>query len=625
VPTKGVDRRQFLQATGAAAVLLAVGEIGSAQQMPLETSDTAGVSGLALYPQTNLYRQVISLDGFWDFKIDATDEGRAKEWFRGLQETTPLAVPGSWQDQLEELRDYCGTAWYQTTFDLPAGFTSNRRVRMRFGSVNYLAEVWLNGTPLGKHEGGHLPFEFDLSGHVKPEHNVLVVRVDAALAPDRVPPGNIPSNPLDTFSNEQFPNTSFDFFPFAGIHRPVMLYSTPVQAIADIGVRTTIQGTEGRVRVVVDTTSGATGVARFTLEGHGSNVSAEAPIANNRAEVELVVPNAAFWGPGQPNLYRLHTELKRAGAVTDRYSMKVGIRTVEVSGERLLINGKPVYLKGFGRHEDFPVAGRGYVAPVIVKDYSLMRWVGANSFRTSHYPYSEQMMDVADELGILVIDETPAVGLFFAEAGLQRRLELCQQYTRELIARDKNHPCVIMWSVANEPHSKRPAAKEFFHNLYKLAKSMDDTRPVTLANLAGVWEEAFEFLDVICLNRYNGWYAQPGQLNKGLAELSAELDKIHAATKKPIIMTEFGADALTGHHAQPPEMFSEEYQAEMITLYHNLFKTKPFMVGEHVWNLCDFKTAQAVHRPGALNHKGVFTRDRRPKLAATKLRELWRE
>lgn len=622
---KGVDRRQFLQATGAAALLVAAGDIGMAQDTPVETNNTAGPAGLALYPQNNPYRQVISLDGFWDFRTDPDDVGREKDWPRGLQGVIPIAVPASWNDQFEDLRDYCGVAWYQTHFDLPGDFATNRRLRLRFGSVNYLAEVWLNGSPLGKHEGGHLPFEFDVNGKVRPENNVLVVRVDCALAPDRVPPGQIPPDPRDTFSNEQFPATSFDFFPFAGIHRPVMLYSTPVQAIADLSVRTTIQGSEGRVRVHLDTAPGTAGIARFTLTGHGAEVKAETPIASGQAEVELIVPKAAFWGPGEPNLYRLNAELVRSGAIADRYSLNVGIRTVEVRNSSLLINGKPVYLKGFGRHEDFPVAGRGYMAPLIVKDYSIMRWMGANSFRTSHYPYSEQMMDIADQLGILVIDEIPAVGLFFDEAGLERRLNLCQQYIREMIARDRNHPCVIMWSVANEPHSTRAPAKEFFHTLYRSAKSLDDSRPVTLVNLAGVWEEAFEYMDVLCINRYNGWYAQPGRLDEGLAVLSAELDKIYAAFKKPIIVAEFGADAISGHHAQPPEMFSEEYQAEFITLYHNLFKTKPYIVGEHVWNLCDFKTAQAVHRTGALNHKGVFTRDRRPKLAAHKLRELWRD
>ena len=620
----GVDRRQFLQAAGAAGILMAAGEMVAAQNAPLETRDTAGTSGLALYPQVNPYRQVISLDGFWDFRTDPEGVGVAKEWFRGLQVTAPIAVPASWNDQFEDLRDYIGDAWYQTWFEVPDSFAKERRVLLRFGSVNYIAEVWLNGAPLGKHEGGHLPFEFDLSGKLQQERNVLVVRVDAALAPDRVPPGNIPPNRGDTFSNQQYPDTSFDFFPFAGIHRPVLVYSTPVQAIADIGVHTAIEGSDGLVRVELTSTRGTSGTVRFTLQGHGSNLKVEAPLAGDRASAEIRVPNAALWEPGNPNLYILKAETVSAGAVVDRYSLKVGIRTIAIEGDRLLMNGKPVYLKGFGRHEDFPVAGRGYVAPVIIKDYSLMRWVSANSFRTSHYPYSEQMMDMADELGFLVIDEVPAVGLFFAESGLERRLNLCRQYVQELIARDRNHPSVIMWSVANEPHSGRPAAKEFFRTLYRTAKTLDRSRPVTLANVAGVWEEAFEFLDVVCVNRYNGWYAQPGRLDEAIPLLSAELDKIHAAFKKPVIVTEFGADALTGHHAQPSEMFSEEYQAEMITLYHNLFKTRPYIVGEHVWNLCDFKTSQAVHRPGALNHKGVFTRDRRPKMAAHKLRELWR-
>jgi beta-glucuronidase len=613
-----MNRRQLMQAAG----LAGLAQQAAAPQSTAPETSTAGVVGLALYPQTNASRQVIALDGFWDFLPDPKEEGRKSGWSNGLSSARPIAVPGSWNDQFEDLRDYCGTAWYQTRFEPPAGFAAERRVWLRFGSVNYLAEVWLNGESLGRHEGGHLPFQFEISGRLRPE-NLLVVRVDGQLAPDRVPPGNVPSNPLDTFSNDQYPATTYDFFPFAGIHRPVLLYTTPVESIADLTVRTAIDGREGRVRVRVEANTRAAASARLRLQGHGPDLQVEVPVSGQSAEAELRVPDAVFWEPGQPNLYRLTAELLRSGQVLDRYSLNVGIRTVEVRGEALLVNGKPVFLKGFGRHEDFPVTGRGLVPPVVIKDYSLMRWIGANSFRTSHYPYSEQMMDMADRLGFMVIDETPAVGLFFVEAGLERRLNLCRQFTREMIARDKNHPCVIMWSLANEPHSTRPPAKSFFRTLYDLAKSLDDTRPVTLVNLAGVWEEAFEFLDVVCINRYYGWYSEAGRLSDGLAKLSAELDKLHSAFPKPLLMAEFGADAVSGHHAQPPEMFSEEYQAEMIGRYHDLFRTRPYIIGEHVWNLCDFKTGQGTHRVGALNLKGVFTRDRRPKLAAHTLRRLW--
>ena len=341
------------------------------------------------------------------------------------------------------------------------------------------------------------------------------------------------------------------------------------------------------------------------------------------ADVVLNVPDAAVWSPESPNLYDLTVELAQGGETFDRYNLPIGIRTIRVEGDALLLNGQPIYLKGFGRHEDFPVTGRGLVPAVIVKDYALMKWVGANSFRTTHYPYSDQMMDLADRLGFLVIDEIPAVGLFFAEEGLERRLSVCRQYVQELVARDKNHPSVIAWSVANEPHSRLPAAKPFFRNLYDLAKSLDATRLVTLVSQVGVGEESFEFCDILCLNRYYGWYTQSGQLDAGCLELEKELDAMYAKFKKPLILTEFGADTIPGYHAQPPEMFTEEYQAELLTRYIKLLRSKSFVAGEHVWNLCDFKTGQAVHRMGGMNLKGVFTRDRRPKLAAHRLRELW--
>jgi beta-glucuronidase len=316
-------------------------------------------------------------------------------------------------------------------------------------------------------------------------------------------------------------------------------------------------------------------------------------------------------------------EILRAGTVTDSYNLPVGIRTVAVEGDQLLLNGRPIRLTGFGRHEDFPVVGRGYLPPLIVKDYALMRWIGANSFRTSHYPYSEEMLCLADRLGFLVIAETPAVGLYFRGDGLDRRLALCRQYVRELVERDRNHPSVILWSVANEPHSESPDAAPFLRRLIADARELDPTRPVTLASFLGEAEEAFDSCDVLGLNRYYGWYNLSGNLREAADALSDDLEAVHRKFGKPILMTEFGADAIAGMHAQPPEMFSEEYQVELIVRYIEVLRRKPFVIGEHVWNLCDFKTAQGVGRAGGLNHKGVFTRDRRPKMAAHRLRELW--
>jgi len=578
-----------------------------------------------LFPQTNPFRQAVDLSGFWDFRIDPDDQGAQAGWSGGF-DGDPIAVPASWNDQFAELRDYLGPAWYQTRFDRPWGW-EDKRVMLRFGSVNYLAEVWLNGARLGMHEGGHLPFEFDVTDHLLAENNRLTVRVDGELAPDRVPPGNVPLDLLDTFGRAHLPDTTFDFFPFCGIHRPVRLYATSPDALIDLTVTTAIDGSSGRVRVEAVRLPGVADkpvIARFTLDGHGAHLTAGQPMAGETAVAELTVSHAALWGPDAPNLYDLTVELVRGGEVFDRYALPVGIRTVEVAGDRLLLNGEPVALRGFGRHEDFPVTGRGQVPAVQVKDYALMQWIGANSFRTSHYPYAEETLMLADRLGFLVIDETPAVGVFFQEEGLKRRLELCQQYTRELIARDKNHPSVILWSLANEPHSKRPAAVPFFRALVDLARSLDESRPITIVSMLDVREASFDFCDVVCLNLYRGWYQEPGRLKAGFERLAEILDAVHRRFGKPILLTEFGADAIPGHHALPPEMFSEEYQAEMLAGYIELMDALPYVAGQHVWNLCDFKTAQAEHRANSMNYKGVFTRDRRPKLAAQRLRAIWK-
>jgi len=577
-----------------------------------------------LPPQSNRYRQACNLSGFWDFRFDPDDAGLQNGWQGGFPGARPAAVPASWNDQFEDGRDFLGPAWYRTDFDLPWGF-AGKRLFLRFDSVNYLAETWLNGQPLGLHEGGHLPFVFDITQFVRPERNQLVLRVDGRLAFDHVPPGYVSGGPEDFFPSHagNFPQAQFDFFPYCGIQRPVWLVATPQEGLQDVSVQTELTGSRARVRVHIERTGDAKAQARYHLEGFGTHVTLESAFPREATELVIDVPEAALWSPETPHLYDLSVELVHAGMVTDSHQLKTGLRTIAVEGDRLLLNGRPVHLQGFGRHEDFPVVGRGYLPALIVKDYALMRWTGANSFRTSHYPYSEQMLDLADQLGFLVIDETPAVGLYFREDGLEKRLALCRQYVQELVRRDRNHPCVIMWSLANEPHSASALARPFFEQLYQDAKRLDPTRPVTLASFLGAEEAAFEFCDVVCLNRYLGWYSQSGNLDEVMPLLSAELDALHKQFGKPLILTEFGADALPGQHAQPPEMFSEEYQADLLQRYIQLLRKKPYVVGEHVWNMCDFKTCQGIVRPGAMNYKGVFTRDRRPKLAAHRLRALW--
>jgi beta-glucuronidase len=236
-----------------------------------------------------------------------------------------------------------------------------------------------------------------------------------------------------------------------------------------------------------------------------------------------------------------------------------------------------------------------------------------------------------------VINEIPAVGLNFEDppAATAARLEQCKRQIRELVARDKNHPSTIMWSIANEPMggpllgtaAPNPRAVEaglkFFREMYAETRRLDPSRPVTLAGVQGGPNEWLGLVDVVGINRYYGWYVAGGRFDDATKMLAGELDALHKLLGKPIVMMEFGTDTLPGVHNQPPEMWTEEYQVEFIRRYLDVAAQRPFMAGMQVWNFADFKTGQGTSRAGGMNLKGVFTRDRRPKMAAHFLRSRW--
>jgi beta-glucuronidase len=459
--------------------------------------------------------------------------------------------------------------------------------------------------------------------------------VENKLRVDRVPAS---PDPTLHRTHEDFPQTCYDFFPYSGLHRQVWLIALPDTHIRDVTVVTRRPGSETEVDVVVTTNDDWSGRALLELSGGTEPIRAALDIQSGRGRLTLSVADARLWSPSDPFLHRLTIRLQSAAATFDEYTLKVGLRTIEVRGERLLLNGAPIHLRGFGKHEDFVLHGRGLDLAVLVRDFELLKWIGANSFRTSHYPYSEETMMLADEYGFLVIDETPGVSLTFSdpeEVIEARKVQLAADL-RDLIGRDKNHACVILWSIANEPltkpfHTTEPAAPDavqrgvrFFTDMFAEAHALDGTRPVALVSLQDGPVEWVSLGDVICTNSYNGWYAVSGRLHDAAATLDREIEALHARCgAKPVIVTEFGADSMPGMHASPAVMWTEDYQSALISMYLDVLARHPYVVGTHPWAFADFRTSQSIMRVGSLNLKGVFTRDRRPKLAARTLRELW--
>jgi beta-glucuronidase len=585
-----------------------------------------------LKPVDNAVRETRKLDGLWQFIIAPTGLGQAQKWYQqALSDAREVPVPSSFNDLFPELavRDHVGDAWYQTTLRAPNGW-SGQRIVLRFDSATHRATVWLDERELVSHEGGYTPFEVDVSDWVKPgQAHRLTVCVNNELHWHTIPPGRV----VNTADGRKSQQVFHDFFNYAGLHRSVWLYATPHAHIADISVQTSYSAPAGTVDY------------RLELQGEGSvrvvlrDANGEVVANAEGPQGQLKVDQAHAWGPGQGYLYSLEVEFG-----SDRYSLPVGIRSVEVREGQFLINGQPFYFTGFGMHEDTAIRGKAHDPATMVHDFALLGWIGANSFRTSHYPYAEEVLEYADRHGIVVIDETAAVGMnmeiarklagskdlpdeLYSEQAISKATQATHlQAIRELIARDKNHPCVVMWSIGNEPDLRPAGSREYFAPLVEATKALDPTRPVTLVNVMMVGPEedtVADLLDVLCLNRYWGWYAEGGDLQS--AELALEQDLRSWVDKypgKPIVITEYGADTMPGLHSILPSMWSEEYQRDLLTMHGRVFDRLPAVVGEQVWNFADFATSQGIMRVGG-NRKGVFTRDRQPKAAAHVLRQRW--
>ncbi len=589
-----------------------------------------------LYPLMTTSRELIDLNGIWNFTFgQGTDfeEGWSE---RPLQETILMPVPASFNDLYEEaaLRDHVGWVWYEREIIVPDHFLTQRIV-LRFGSVTHEARVYLNGQLVVEHTGGFTPFEAEINAFVKSGKNRLTVAVNTIVDYTTLPVGNYQEEDVVGMGKVVTDTPNFDFFNYAGIQRPVKLYTTPNTYIRDTTFTTEVQGTNARVGYTIETE----GAAEVHVSIHDE--TSETVASSTGPTGQLTIDHVHLWQPLHAYLYTCVVELWRQGQLLDAYEQPFGVRTVEVRDGKFLINGKPFYFKGFGRHEDSPLHGRGFDEVLNVKDFNLLTWIGANSFRTSHYPYSEELMRLADREGFVVIDEVPAVGLhlnFGTMLGGGARAhntweelgtgEHHAQVIRELIARDKNHACVVMWSIANEPASEEEGAHEYFQPLVQLARDLDpQKRPVTIViHLMATPDtnKVSDLVDVLALNRYYGWYVQGGQLEVAKALLRAELTRWNQVQPgKPMMFTEYGADTITGFHDTTPVMFSEEYQVACLQANHEVTDEFPTFIGEQVWNFADFQTSQGIMRVQG-NKKGGFTRERKPKMAAHYLRERWR-
>ncbi|TGX55024.1 beta-glucuronidase [Sphingomonas gei] len=572
-----------------------------------------------------------NLDGAWHWSVDPFRDGKAgfhggvpgessRRWGDVVQtdamEKNPRALyefdmqrspvvhlPGSWIGHAAEMRYYQGLVWYQRTFDArkPAPGT---RVFLRFGAADYTADVFLNGKSVGSHKGGFTPFAFDVTELLRDGSNQITVGVDSARTDDDVPP----------------PVT--DWETYGGITRSITLITVPETFIDDAWIRL---GRDGNIHV---------DIRLFGSQAANRDVSvripALGPVLSGRTDAEgrwsasITASNRLKrWSPETPTLYDVRFE-SGADVLQDR----VGFRTIETRGTQILLNGKPVFLRGISMHEEelgkdpvraiTPAAARALLTEI-------KQGLNGNFVRLAHYPHSEVMTRMADELGLLVWSEVPV----YWRVNWQNPATLAdaQAQLRENIVRDRNRASIVLWSVANET-PVGDARNAFLRTLINEVRTLDDSRLVTAALLSkregkvmSIDDPLVADLDVMAINTYNGWYSQDP-----LADLQGF--EWRSPTNKPLIFSEFGADAQAGYHdaGAEPHKFSEEFQAEYFRQTLAMAAKVPFLAGLSPWLLKDFRSPRRQHPvfQQGWNRKGLISETGARKQAFSVLAEEYR-
>ena len=567
--------------------------------MPLALSLLAAADAGAQELIANVYgRQTQSLNGKWDAIVDLYDQGRKNKIYldrkpegktdfyeysfdNGLR----LDVPSDWNCQTPELKYYEGTVWYARRFDAPQ--QAGQRQFLHFGAVSYRCRVYLNGEEIGSHEGGFTPFQIEVTGRLKPADNFLAVEVNNTRTPDAIPA------------------MAFDWWNYGGITRDVSLVSVPEAFVEDYFIRLDKDSAD---RISADVRlSGAPAGTSVLVEIPELKVR-ETASADERgaAALSFRVKNLKRWSPEDPKLYRVIVSAGR-----DRVEEMIGFRNVRVEGEDIYLNGEPVFLKSVSFHEEIPQRmGRAFSESDAVTLLSEARALGCNMIRLAHYPQNEYIVRLAEKMGFMLWEEIPVwQGIDFANDVTRQK---AGRMIREMVGRDRNRCALTFWGVANETQPSEPR-NEFLRYLISCCRELDDTRLIVAAfdlvrfdrdRQLFVMDDPFiEALDVVAVNKYMGWY-HPWPVTSDRAMWDV-------ARGKPLIISEFGGEALYGQHgaADTASSWSEEYQEALYRDNLRMFENIPNLRGVSPWILFDFRSPFRFHPTNqeGWNRKGLVS------------------
>ncbi|MGB3008497.1 MAG: glycoside hydrolase family 2 TIM barrel-domain containing protein [Chitinophagaceae bacterium] len=590
--------------------------------------------GLLLMPMTILSqgllintnnRNITSLNGNWNYIVDPYETGyysfhseiydqknpgspsafynnyhpkdKAELVEYDFDKSPTLKVPGDWNTQKENLFYYEGTIWLKKSFDY--NLKTNKRIFVYFGAINYKADVYLNGKKLGTHEGGFTPFNFEVTSVIKEKGNYIVVKVD------------------NKRFKEAVPTTNTDWWNYGGITRDVLLIEEPAVFIQDYSLQLK-KGNNKSMAGYVQLNK-ANSYEKLLISIPELKIEKEMQTGvDGKATFELdITNNIKYWSPESPKLYTVQI-ISAYQTLRD----EIGFRTIETKGPDILLNGKSVYLRGICMHEDF----KGRRANGEADAIAMLTWakeMGCNYVRLAHYPHNEHILRMADKMGLMVWEEIPVY--WTIDFKNDATYSNAKNQLTEVITRDKNRACVIIWSMANEtPLSE--ARNSFLLNLINHTKTLDTTRLLSAALLTRsekgvgmVDDKIGEYLDIISFNQYRGWYG--GDLK------TAPDAKWVTPYNKPVVVSEFGGSAKQGLHGPKEERWNEEYQEYLYQQNLLMIEKIPNIRGISPWILTDFRSPRRL-LPGiqdGFNRKGLISSEGKKKKAFFILKSFYKK
>ncbi len=550
-------------------------------------------------------RNTTSLNGDWKVIIDPTGTGDWRQvWLErkpekktdffeySFDESPVMTVPGDFNSQMAEITYLEGIVWYKK--DFVHSIKADKRVFVHFGAVNYVADVYLNGEFIGNHEGGFTPFQFEITDKIKSGKNALIVKANNKRLKNGLP------------------GLGFDWFNYGGITRDVNLIETNISYIEDYHVQ-------------LEKNNDSKVVGWIQLNGVHLQETVKIKIPELNIEYQTISNNKGFaeiefssefelWSPENPKLYKVYIESEK-----DEVTDEIGFRNIEVKGNEVLLNNTPIFLKSVNIHEENPFkAAKAYSEEDALILLNWAKDLGCNMVRLAHYPHSEYMVKLAEKMGLMVWNEIPVYQhIEFSSPELPQKMDLMM---KEMIRRDRNRAAVVIWSLSNETYSFTPNRDTALIELTKQCKLLDSTRLITHVinnqgyenNTFNVWDPLYNYVDIIALNEYLGWYV-PWQ-----GEPSETKWKF--VNDKPVFISEFGGEALFGSNYGPKDeaaSWSEEYQEKIYQDQIEMFKNVPNLIGVCPWILVDYRSSGRMHPvyQKGYNRKGLISENGEKKKA----------